>query len=257
MASRKPLVGGNWKMNLHHVEASALTTALTKDLAGVADRVDVVLFPAFPYLHKVWGILKDTGSKLILGAQDCYPKANGAFTGEVSLSMLKDVGCSVVLVGHSERRHILGESDVQLNAKVRAALDAELDVMLCVGETIEQREAGQTDAINAAQTCYGLAGLSADQMAHVSIAYEPVWAIGTGKTATAADAQNAHVAIRRVLAGLFNDNIAQATRIVYGGSVKSDNAVELCGQADIDGGLIGGASLKAADFTAIVKAAAQ
>ncbi len=260
MATRRPLVGGNWKMNLHQAEAAALATTLATDLAELTQKVDVVLFPAFPYLPKVWDVLKDAGpngSAIRLGAQDCYPAANGAFTGEVSLSMLKDVGCSVVLVGHSERRHVIGESDVLINAKVRAALAADMDVMLCVGETIDQREAGQTDAINAAQVCYGLAGVSAEQMKRVSIAYEPVWAIGTGKTATSADAQAAHVAIRRVLAGLFGESVSQATRILYGGSVKPDNAGELCSQPDIDGGLIGGASLKAADFSAIVQAAGK
>lgn len=256
MATRRPLVGGNWKMNLHTNEARALASALVSDLSPALQKADVILFPAFPYLPTVNDVLRSSGSSILLGAQDCYPAANGAFTGEVSLSMLKDVGCSVVLVGHSERRHVLGESDVFINAKVRAALAAEMQVMLCVGEKIEQREAGQTDAINAAQVCYGLAGVTAEQMARVSIAYEPVWAIGTGKTATAADAQAAHVAIRRVLAGMFGEAIAQSTRILYGGSVKPDNAAELCAQPDIDGGLIGGASLKAADFAAIVNAAA-
>ncbi len=256
MATRRPLVGGNWKMNLHTNEARALASALVSDLSPALQKADVILFPAFPYLPTVNDVLRSSGSSILLGAQDCYPAANGAFTGEVSLSMLKDVGCSVVLVGHSERRHVLGESDVFINAKVRAALAAGMQVMLCVGEKIEQREAGQTDAINAAQVCYGLAGVTAEQMARVSIAYEPVWAIGTGKTATAADAQAAHVAIRRVLAGMFGEAIAQSTRILYGGSVKPDNAAELCAQPDIDGGLIGGASLKAADFAAIVNAAA-
>lgn len=256
MATRRPLVGGNWKMNLHTNEARALASALVSDLSPALQKADVILFPAFPYLPTVNDVLRSSGSSILLGAQDCYPAANGAFTGEVSLSMLKDVGCSVVLVGHSERRHVLGESDVFINAKVRAALAAEMQVMLCVGEKIEQREAGQTDAINAAQVCYGLAGVTAEQMARVSIAYEPVWAIGTGKTATAADAQAAHVAIRRVLAGMFGEAIAQSTLILYGGSVKPDNAAELCAQPDIDGGLIGGASLKAADFAAIVNAAA-
>ncbi|MEX2216068.1 MAG: triose-phosphate isomerase [Phycisphaeraceae bacterium] len=252
MTARKPFVGGNWKMNGHTAEA----TKLAKDLVAgfkAADKVDVAVCPAFPYLTAVGAIIKGSGIKL--GAQDCYHEANGAFTGEVSVSMLKDIGVEVVLTGHSERRHVIGENDVLINAKTRAALNAGLEVILCVGEKIEQREAGQTDAINAGQTWYGLAGVTAHQMSKVTIAYEPVWAIGTGKTATEADAQNAHAAIRKVLGSMYGDAIAQATRIQYGGSVKPSNAKGLFGQADIDGGLIGGASLKAEDFVGILNAA--
>ncbi len=171
--------------------------------------------------------------------------------------MLKDLDVHVVLAGHSERRHVLGESDELINRKVRAALDAGFDVILCVGEKLQQREQGLTDGINAAQTVYGLANVKADQMEKVTIAYEPVWAIGTGKNATPADAQAAHLAIRRTLAGMFGESIAQSVRIQYGGSVKPSNAKELFSQPDIDGGLIGGASLKAEDFLAIVKAAVK
>ncbi len=252
MAIRKPHVGGNWKMNLHGNEAAALAQAVV-DAVGGSDAVDVTICPAFPYLSQVAQIA--AGSHVKVGAQDAYHEANGAFTGEVSLSMLQDIGVEVLLTGHSERRHVIGETDVLVNAKTRAALDAGLDVILCVGEKEEQRDAGQTDAVNAAQTYYGLAGVSADQMARVTIAYEPVWAIGTGKTATPADAQNAHAAIRKVLSEMYDNNIAQATRLQYGGSVKPANAAELFGQTDIDGGLIGGAALKADDFLAIVDAA--
>ncbi|MEE9211423.1 MAG: triose-phosphate isomerase, partial [Phycisphaeraceae bacterium] len=175
---------------------------------------------------------------------------------EVSLSMLRDVGVSVVLVGHSERRHVIGETDVLINRKVLAALDGGFEVILCVGEKIEQRQAGQTDAVNTAQLSYGLAGVTAEQMAKVTIAYEPVWAIGTGKTATAADAQAAHTAIRRCLANWYTPPVANATRIQYGGSVKPATAREMFDRPDIDGGLIGGASLQADDFSAIVEAAA-
>ena len=253
MSGRKPFVGGNWKMNLHRAEAVELTSALVGKFDP--DKVDVVICPAFPYLSAVAEAAGDSGLKV--GAQGCYFQSNGAYTGEVGLSMLQDVGATVVLTGHSERRHVIGESDVLINAKTRAALAAGLEVILCVGENFEQREAGQTDAINAAQTQYGLAGVSADQMAHVTIAYEPVWAIGTGKTATPDDAQAAHKAIRGVLASMYGQEIADATRIQYGGSVKPSNAVELFGQPDIDGGLIGGASLKAEDFLAILDAAGQ
>lgn len=253
MSARKPYVGGNWKMNLHAAEAKALATDLVERF-DKADSVEVVVFPPFPYLAMVGDIIKDSPIKL--GAQDCYPAANGAFTGEVSLSQLQDVGVEVILTGHSERRHVIGETDVDVNAKTLAALNAGLEVILCVGEKIEQREANQTNAINIAQTCYGLAGTTAEQMARVTIAYEPVWAIGTGKTATPQDAQDAHLAIRQCVESIHGAAAASAVRIQYGGSMKPGNAPELCGQPDIDGGLIGGAALKADDFTGILDAAA-
>ncbi|MCX5662883.1 MAG: triose-phosphate isomerase [Planctomycetota bacterium] len=256
MSKRKPFVGGNWKMNLHGSEAQALASALNAGFAHAA-QVDAAVFPAFPYLASVGAALAAGGHKIKLGAQDGYFQPNGAFTGEVSLSMLKDVGVKVLLTGHSERRHVLHECDELINRKTRAGLDAGLEVILCVGEKLEQREQGQTDAINAGQTALGLAGVKADQMSRVTIAYEPVWAIGTGKNATPADAQAAHVAIRRVLAGLYGDAIAQGVRIQYGGSVKPANAKELFSQPDIDGGLIGGASLKAEDFLGILNAAVK
>ena len=254
MAGRKPFVGGNWKMNLHTAEAHALA----RSVATSCDcrEVDVALFPPFCYLQEVGMVLQGQPQPgVLLGAQDCYHHPNGAFTGEVSVSMLQDLNVRVVLAGHSERRHVLGESDVLVNAKVLAALEADLEVILCIGETLEQREAGKTDAINAAQLCYGLAGVQAGQMARVTIAYEPVWAIGTGRTATPADAQSAHQAIRVLLGYLFGDRIAQSVRIQYGGSVNASNAAELFAQPDIDGGLIGGASLKADAFIGIVEAA--
>jgi triosephosphate isomerase len=256
MATRKPYIGGNWKMNLHGQEAAELTRALAEGF-NVGGKVDVVICPAFPYLAPVSGKFRDAKSAIKVGAQDFYHHPNGAFTGEVSLSMLKDCGVGVVLAGHSERRHVIGESDVLINAKVRAALAAGLEVILCVGETLEQREKGMTDAINWGQLGYGLAGVTAEQMSKVTIAYEPVWAIGTGKNATPDDAQKAHAAIRAfVRFGLFNEAVAGGVRIQYGGSVKPGNAAELIGQPDIDGFLVGGASLKAADFLAIINAAA-
>jgi len=251
MAARRPYVGGNWKMNLHRQDAVDLATALAQRFTG-GDTTDVVVTPAFPYLAAVKDAL---GSTIKLGAQDAYFKSNGAYTGEVSLSMLEDVGVDVVLVGHSERRHVIGENDLLINSKARAALDQGFEVILCVGEKIEQREAGQTDAINAAQVVYGLAGVKPDQLAKVTIAYEPVWAIGTGKTATPDDAQNAHQAIRQVLGRQMGESVAANMRIQYGGSVKPGNAAELIAQPDIDGFLVGGASLKADDFMAIVEAA--
>ena len=250
---RKPFVGGNWKMNLLLADAVELAAAVAAG-APDGDRVEVAIFPAFPYLARVGEVI--AGSAVQLGAQDFFQHSQGAFTGEVSLSMLADVGVGVVLAGHSERRHLLGEPDVLINAKVRAALEAGLQVIFCVGELLEQREAGQTDNINAAQIQYGLAGVGADQMARVTIAYEPVWAIGTGRTATPGDAQKAHATIRTTLGAMFGREVAQETRIQYGGSVKPDNAADLFAQADIDGGLIGGASLQAADFLAIAAEAA-
>lgn len=256
MAGRKPFIGGNWKMNLHAAEAEALAGDLAERFTA-GDLVDVAVFPAFPYLDRVARKLQN--SAIMVGAQDFYIEPNGAFTGEVSLSMLKDVGCEVVLVGHSERRHVIGESDVLCNEKVLAALEAGFQVILCVGEKIEQREAGKTDFINYAQTCYGLAGVSADHLSQITIAYEPVWAIGTGKTASSADAQAAHKAIRACLNGTYGDTgvsgAGESVRIQYGGSMKPGNAAELLAQPDIDGGLIGGAALKADDFLAIIEAA--
>lgn len=252
--ARKPYVGGNWKMNMHHKDAIDLAKGLCEQVTAT-DAVDVTIFVPFPYLAAVGQVLCDAGSGIKLGAQDFYTQPNGAFTGEVSLSQLKDVGVKSVLVGHSERRHVIGECDVLLNDKVLAALEADLEVVLCVGEKIEQREAGKTDFINFGQMCYGLAGVSAEQMAKITIAYEPVWAIGTGKTASPEDAQQAHAAIRGCLSSIYNNGVAEATRIQYGGSMKPGNAKELIGQADIDGGLIGGASLKAEDFAGIVSAA--
>jgi len=255
MAQRTPYVGGNWKMNTDSAGAVALAVAIVSGCGDHTSRCQVALCPPFPYLAAVNEVLGS--SDLLLGVQDVYHKAKGAYTGEVSCAMLQDVGVKVVLCGHSERRHVLGESDVLINAKVRAALDGDLDVILCIGEKIEQREAAQTDAINAGQLAYGLAGVSTVDMARITVAYEPVWAIGTGKTATPDDAQNAHAAIRTMLAYLYDDTVAQQTRIQYGGSVKPGNAAELFSQPDIDGGLIGGASLKAEDFVPIIQAAAE
>jgi len=256
MGVRKPYVGGNWKMNLNKAQAVALAQELVQRFKD-SSQVQVAVCVPFVYLTAVGEVLRNhPQTAILLGAQDCYHKPDGAFTGQISLSMLADVGVQVVLVGHSERRHVMGESDELINHKARAALDAGFDIILCVGEKLDQRQLEQTDAINAAQVHYGLAGVDRQQMQRVTIAYEPVWAIGTGKTATSEDAQKAHVAIRRALAQMFDDDVAQSVRIQYGGSVKPSNAGELFDQADIDGGLIGGASLKSNDFLAILEAAA-
>lgn len=256
MNARKPVVGGNWKMNLDHAGCSALTQRLLVEVSDMADAVEVLIYPPFPYLHKVWGVIKDGGSSLRLGAQNCCHHPNGAFTGEVSLSMLRDVGVSVVLIGHSERRHVLGETDGLINAKVKAALEADFEVTLCIGETAQQRKSGQTDAVNAAQLRGALEGVGPGQVARVVIAYEPVWAIGTGQAATAADAQAAHAVVRRTVAAMFDPQVAEALRIVYGGSVNKANATELFAGPDVDGGLIGGSSLEAEAFLSIIRTAA-
>lgn len=254
MANRRPFIGGNWKMNLHQGEALDLASALADKVSG--DAVQVAVFPALPYLLPVAAVLHERGAPIAVGAQNFYTQPNGAYTGEISLSMLQDCGVSVVLVGHSERRHVLGETDPLINDKTLAALEAGMDVILAIGEKIEQRESGKTDYINTGQLGYGLAGVSDEQMKRVTIAYEPVWAIGTGKTATPDDAQQAHKVIRQAIAFMFDQDIADGVRIQYGGSMKPANAAELLGQPDIDGGLIGGASLKADDFAAIIEAAA-
>lgn len=253
MASRKPFIGGNWKMNLNAADAESLVAGLIEGHSGGA--ADVAICPAFPYLAAIGKQLSAAGSSIKLGAQDVYIEPKGAFTGEVSVGMLQDVGVSVVLTGHSERRHVIGETDALVNAKTLAVLEAGMEVILCVGEKQEERESGKTDAVNIGQTYLGLAGVSAEQMSRVTIAYEPVWAIGTGLTATPEDAQAAHKAIREALASMYSQDVADSVRIQYGGSMKPGNAGELLGQADIDGGLIGGASLKAADFLGIVAAA--
>ncbi len=254
--SRTKFVGGNWKMNTSRAGATALARgvveALAKEGLGSGGGVRAAVFPPFVYLEAVGQALM--GSPVLLGAQDVYFEPDGAFTGEVSVAMLKDVGVRVVLTGHSERRHVIGETDAIVNRKTRAALEGGLEVILCVGERLEERERGETDEVNRRQVTAGLAGVSAEQMSRVTIAYEPVWAIGTGKTATPADAQDAHAKIRAVLRGLYGPGVADATRIQYGGSMKASNAGELMKQADVDGGLIGGASLKADEFVAIVKA---
>ncbi len=254
-APRRPHVGGNWKMNLTLDAARSLASALKGGIdAAAGGQVDVTVFPAMPHLAAVAEVLK--GSPIAVGAQNAYFQPDGAFTGETSLAMLKDLGVASVLVGHSERRHLLGESDALVNEKVLAALAAGLDVTLAIGEQLEQRENGRTDAVNAGQLALGLAGVSPEHLARVTLAYEPVWAIGTGRTASPDDAQAAHAAIRRALGSLYTPEAAAGVRIQYGGSMKPANAADLLGQADIDGGLIGGAALKSDDFLAIVAAAA-
>ncbi|MCG3122167.1 MAG: Bifunctional PGK/TIM [Phycisphaerales bacterium] len=243
-------------MNTNRTTSADLARGVVDGLRDAA-HVDVAVFPPFPYLLAVRAILRDRSSSIKLGAQDVYPKPDGAFTGEVSTEMLKDCGVEVVLCGHSERRHVLGESDAHVNAKLRAVLDAGLEAILCVGETLDERNNGHTDPVNQRQVRGGLADVTGDQISRVTIAYEPVWAIGTGKTATPADAQAVHANIRKLIAGMFGQDAAERIRIMYGGSVKPSNAADLFLSPDIDGGLIGGASLKVGEFVPIVRAAAS
>ncbi|MCH2147868.1 MAG: triose-phosphate isomerase [Phycisphaerales bacterium] len=253
MARRMPFIGGNWKMNTSQDEAISLATAVAAGIGSSSQEVEVVLFPPAPWLTAVADVLK--GSAIGVGAQDVSSHQEGAWTGQISAGMLLDAGCSHTLVGHSERRHGLGESDTLLNDKVQAGLEAGLKVMLCIGETLAQREAGTTASVVESQLRAGLAGVSSEALAGLSIAYEPVWAIGTGRTAAPGDAQAVHEVIRHVIAELYDAPIAEAIRILYGGSMKSENASDLLSEPDIDGGLIGGASLHAEQFIPIVEAA--
>lgn len=257
MSDRKPYVGGNWKMNTSVDSSSSLARGVVEACDPVQGKVEIVVFPPAPYLIGVKSILRSRPSSIRTGVQDVYFQPDGAFTGEISVAMAKDCGCAHALAGHSERRHVIGESDELINAKVRAILEGGLTCVLCIGETLEEREAALTDQVNERQLRTGLADVGQRQMDKVVIAYEPVWAIGTGKTASPEDAQNAHSHIRGLLRELYNDEVAHRTRIIYGGSVKPSNAAALFGQPDIDGGLIGGASLKVEDFAAIAKAAAH
>jgi len=252
---RKPFVAGNWKMNTDCGSGVALAKAVVDGASALAGgSVDVAVIPPFVYLSAVGQAVSSSG--VALGAQDVYFEAKGAFTGEISAAMLKDVGCTYVLCGHSERRHVLGESDELVNQKLKASLSGGLLPILCVGELLEERDASQTEQVVERQIRAGLAGLSAEKVSAVTIAYEPVWAIGTGRTATREQAQEVHAFIRKLLAGMYDESVAQEMRILYGGSVKADNAEELMGQEDVDGCLVGGASLKADDFVQIIEAAA-
>jgi triosephosphate isomerase (TIM) len=252
---RRKFVAGNWKMNLLRQSALDLAGVVAKGIPAPLAQVQVAVCPPFPYLEAVRGVI--AGSGVELGGQNAYHELPGAFTGEVAVAMLKDIGCAWVILGHSERRAILGETDELICKKVAASLEGGLQVILCVGETLAQRQANQTESVLNSQMTGSLARIDAAAMEKVVIAYEPVWAIGTGVTATTEQAQSAHAYLRRWLESRYNPTIAAATRILYGGSVKPDNAGSLLGQPDVDGALVGGASLKGADFLAIVRAGEQ
>jgi triosephosphate isomerase len=247
---RTALIAGNWKMHKTVGEAVELVEALLVGLGDLAGR-EVLVCPPFTALHAISSLVQET--PVALGAQDVFYEEQGAYTGAIAPAMLRDLGCSYAIVGHSERRQIFGEDDALINRKLLAALRAGLQPILCVGETKPQRDAGQAEQVVLGQLRRGLAGVTPQAIDDVVVAYEPVWAIGTGDTATPADAQNMHAAIRATLAELYGAGAAERLRIQYGGSVKPDNVDELMACADIDGALVGGASLKADSFLRIVQ----
>ncbi len=249
---RKPIVAGNWKMNKTVAEAVTLARSFQRDVAA-CEGVEVVVCPPFTALQAVGTAL--AGTAIGLGAQNMHWEKNGAFTGEVAAGMLKELSCHYVIIGHSERRSLFGETDDDVNRKVKTALANNLHPIVCCGETLDQRQAEQTETVIKTQVQQGLRGIGNDGLVSMVVAYEPIWAIGTGLTATPAQAQDTHRFIRGLLKDMTDEKTAQAVRIQYGGSVKPANAKELFTQPDIDGGLIGGASLEADSFMAIVKAA--
>ena len=241
-------------MNTLNASAIDLATGLAESIKGIdSAKVDVAIYPPAVYLQTVARAL--SASNIAVGAQNVYFAHAGAFTGELSNEMLKDVGCTYVIIGHSERRHVMGEKDELINKKLTAAINSGLLPIFCVGELLEEREADKTETVITKQIKNGMAGLSAEKASAITIAYEPVWAIGTGKTATPQQAQQVHKMIRQLTEQMYDADFAEQVRIQYGGSVKPDNAAELITQPDIDGFLVGGASLKVDDFAAIIKAA--
>lgn len=246
---RKSVIAGNWKMNNDLGESQKLVSEILNGL-GNDDKCDVIVCPPFTSLNEVYSLIKDTNLKL--GAQNMYFKDNGAFTGEISAGMLKAVGCDYVIIGHSERRTYFGETDELINNKIRKAISCDLKPIFCVGELLEQREAGITNDIVKGQLINGLQGITADEIENIIIAYEPVWAIGTGKTATPDQAQEVHQFIRGIISDMYSAEVAANLIIQYGGSVKPENASALLSRPDIDGALVGGACLKADSFLSII-----
>jgi triosephosphate isomerase len=252
---RKKIVAGNWKMNKSFDDGLALTSEvvnMVKDEVNLS-KVTAILIPPFIHVHSVAALAAGTGVET--GAQNCHQEVSGAFTGEVSAAMLKSAGATYIILGHSERRAYFGETNALLAKKTDAVLAEGLSPIYCCGETLEERNAGKYVDVIGSQVSEGLFHLTAQQLLNVVIAYEPVWAIGTGVTASTAQAQEVHAFIRQLLADKYGSEVAQQIRILYGGSVKPDNAADLFAQADIDGGLIGGAALQSRSFTDIVKAA--
>ena len=247
---RKPIIAGNWKLNKTIHESIELVTLFKRDLSDVSE-VDIVVCPVFTAISEVREVLLDTN--IGLGAQDIYWEDTGAFTGEVSALFIKDAGAQYVIIGHSERRQFFSETDETVNKKIKAALNHHLTPIVCIGENFKEREQNKTFQVIESQFEHSLAGLSAEEMKKMVIAYEPVWAIGTGKTATKEQAQEVHKFIRGLLIKTYNDEVAGEVRIQYGGSVKPENIAELIAQPDIDGALVGGASLSHDSFVKIIK----
>lgn len=250
---RKAVIAGNWKMNKNPEE----TKALLAEVAPLVKDAKCEVVACVPFIDLPAAIEAAKGTNIKIGAQNCHWEESGAFTGEIAANMLTSIGVSYVIIGHSERRTYFGETDQTVNQRIRAALDTGLSVILCVGETLEQREQGITEELVALQTKIALLGVTKEELARVIIAYEPIWAIGTGRTATSEQAGEVCRAIRSVIAALYDKQSADAFTIQYGGSMNAKNAAELLAQGDVDGGLIGGASLKAADFAEIVRAASE
>ena len=250
-AKRKAVIAGNWKMNKTPAEAKVLL----EGIMPLVKDADCDVIACVPYVDLQTALETTAGSNVQIGAENCHWAESGAFTGEISANMLTSMGVKTVIIGHSERRTYFGDTDVTVQKRVRAALDADMTVILCVGEYLEQREQGVTAEVVAMQTKIDLQGVSKDELKNVIIAYEPVWAIGTGKTATAEQANEVCALIRGTIADLYDEEAAEGITIQYGGSMNAKNAAELLSQPDVDGGLIGGASLKPADFAEIVKAA--
>ncbi len=254
MTSRKPLISGNWKMNLNHLDAIQLVQKLSYLVpTDVYDTVDVSVHPPFTDLRSVQTVIDADGLPFVLGAQHCHWEASGAFTGEIAPAFLAKLNVTYVIAGHSERRELFGETDEMVNRKVHAVFANAMTPIMCCGETLDEREAGNTEAKVLGQIEAGLGGLSDEQVAAMVIAYEPIWAIGTGKTATSDDAQTVCAAIRTKVSSIAGADAAAAVRIQYGGSVKGANAPELMSQPDIDGALVGGASLDPDEFARIVQ----
>ncbi|MFW6229261.1 MAG: triose-phosphate isomerase, partial [Alkalispirochaeta sp.] len=246
---RRAYIAGNWKMHMTRKEARELATGLKGELAGVGHRILVA--PSFTLIETVASVLDR--SNIEVAAQNMAPAREGAHTGEVSPGMIKDVGATSVILGHSERRHVYGESDTLINEKVLLALEEDLDVILCIGETLDEREAGNVNEVNRRQLSVGLTGVAKDHFSRITIAYEPVWAIGTGKTATPEDADAVHADVRRIIRDLYDDDVADQIVIQYGGSVKPANVAGLMEKQNIDGALVGGASLTVDAFAAIAQ----
>ncbi len=251
MSSRKQYIAGNWKMNKLSAEAASLAAEIVKGSKNASCRV--MIAPPFTSLGEVSKVVK--GSNVILGAQNMSNEKSGAHTGEISIDMLKDLGVGVVILGHSERRIIYGETDQFINSKIKLAMKEKMEVIFCVGETLEEREAGKASEIVSKQVINGLKDIAKTDLSMITIAYEPVWAIGTGKTATDKDADDVHSIIRKTLTKIYSADVAEKMVIQYGGSVKPENAAKLLSMENIDGALVGGASLKAEQFLAIVNCA--